>query len=40
MMNTFKFATEAIDNVRTVVGLHQEPYFISHYEECFDKEFR
>ena len=36
----FKYATEAIDSVRTVVGLHQEQYFISQYEDCFNKEFR
>ncbi|CAF3666385.1 unnamed protein product [Adineta steineri] len=35
-----QFATEAIGSVRTVVGLHQEEYFISHYEDCFNKSFR
>ncbi|CAF3578851.1 unnamed protein product [Rotaria sordida] len=34
------FATEAIDSIRTVVGLHQEEYFISHYEDCFNNEFK
>ncbi|CAF5153778.1 unnamed protein product, partial [Rotaria sp. Silwood1] len=34
------YATEAIDSIRTVVGLHQEQYFISHYEDCFNKEFK
>ncbi|CAF0800398.1 unnamed protein product [Adineta ricciae] len=34
------FATEAIDSVRAVVGLHQEEYFISNYEDCFNKSFR
>jgi ABC-type multidrug transport system fused ATPase/permease subunit len=35
-----QFSTEAIDNVRTVVGIHQEQYFIEHYEDAFNKEFR
>ncbi|CAF1561503.1 unnamed protein product, partial [Rotaria magnacalcarata] len=34
------YATEAIDSVRTVVGLHQEEFFISRYEDCFQKEFK
>ncbi|CAF2533632.1 unnamed protein product [Rotaria sp. Silwood2] len=34
------FATEAIDSIRTVVGLHQEEYFIAHYEDCFNNEFK
>lgn len=36
----FQIATEAIDSIRTVVGLHQEEYFIDHYEDCFNQEFR
>lgn len=35
-----QFATEAIDSIRTVVGLHQEEYFISNYENCFNLEFK
>ncbi|UJR37712.1 hypothetical protein I4U23_030407 [Adineta vaga] len=34
------YATEAIDSIRTVVGLHQEQYFISNYEDCFNRSFR
>jgi hypothetical protein len=36
----FQFATEAIDSIRTVVGLHREEFFISEYEECFNQDFK
>ncbi|CAF4542802.1 unnamed protein product, partial [Rotaria sp. Silwood2] len=33
-------ATEAIDRIRTVVGLHQEEHFITQYENNLNKAFR
>ncbi|CAF4606246.1 unnamed protein product [Rotaria sp. Silwood2] len=33
-------ATEAIDLIRTVVGLHQEEHFITQYENNLNKAFR
>ncbi|CAF1405022.1 unnamed protein product [Adineta steineri] len=35
-----KHATQAIENIRTVVSLHQEEHFIQLYEEAFDRDFR
>ncbi|CAF0844949.1 unnamed protein product [Didymodactylos carnosus] len=35
-----KFATQAIENIRTVVALHQEGYFITKYRRAFDDDFR
>ncbi|CAF3747797.1 unnamed protein product [Rotaria sordida] len=35
-----KYATQAIENIRTVVSLHLEDNFIQLYEEAFDRDFR
>ncbi|UJR08519.1 hypothetical protein I4U23_012782 [Adineta vaga] len=35
-----KQATQAIENIRTVVSLHQEDRFIRLYKEAFDRDFR
>ncbi|CAF0978121.1 unnamed protein product [Adineta steineri] len=35
-----KHATQAIENIRTVVSLHQEKHFIKLYEEAFNRDFR
>jgi len=35
-----KYATQAIENIRTVVTLHQEDHFIDLYRQAFDKDFR
>ncbi|CAF3526768.1 unnamed protein product [Rotaria sp. Silwood1] len=35
-----KYATQAIENIRTVVSLHREENFIQLYEEAFDRDFR
>ncbi|CAF0957991.1 unnamed protein product [Didymodactylos carnosus] len=34
------YATQAIDNIRTVIALHQEDYFIQKYEHCFNNQFK
>ncbi|CAF4399164.1 unnamed protein product, partial [Rotaria sordida] len=34
------YATQAIENIRTVVSLHLEDNFIQLYEEAFDRDFR
>ena len=34
------YATQAIENIRTVVTLRQEEYFINLYKKAFDKDFR
>ncbi|CAF4806224.1 unnamed protein product, partial [Rotaria sp. Silwood2] len=33
-------ATQAIENIRTVVSLSLEEHFIQLYEEAFDRDFR
>ncbi|UJR37711.1 hypothetical protein I4U23_030406 [Adineta vaga] len=33
-------ATQAIEQIRTVVALHREQYFIDLYEDSFNKEFK
>ncbi|CAF0750899.1 unnamed protein product [Adineta ricciae] len=35
-----KYAIEAVQNIRTVVSLHVENYFIELYKETFDRDFK
>ncbi|CAF3496524.1 unnamed protein product [Rotaria sp. Silwood1] len=35
-----QYATQAIENIRTVVALHQENHFINFYENAFNQDFK